>query len=202
MSWRDFKCDSVGFKGFKGFKFVCLPPLKPLRPLKPGEVELKGLFWEGCRANQARTETPTGETATNSPAEWAGKRPGFPGGETGEKQILLAFASPAGSEKPANSHFANPCKCLILCARRPGRRKMLRPLSVYECRLAAEARRRAVFCENHRQQLGGTCPHFDIIERLTPGDPSAALDSCLLWRLVSDSRNRRIEQGCRSKGEF
>ena len=143
----------------------------------------------GAKMNLAAYRTAAGDVAANSPAEWTAKRPEFAGGETGEKQILLAFASPAGSEKPANSHFVQFGKYLILGARRPGRRKTLRPLSVYEYRLAAEAGRRAAFCENHRQQLGGTCQNFDIIERLIPGDPAAALDNCLLWRLIRSGQN-------------
>lgn len=128
--------------------------------------------------------TAADDMAANSPAEWTAKRPEIVGGGTGEKQILLAFAETAGGEIPANADFAKSCKCLILDARRPGRRKILRPLSVYEYRLAAEAGRRAVFCENHRKQLGGNCQHFDVIERLAHGDPAAALDACLLWRLI------------------
>lgn len=189
MSWRDFKRDPAGFKGFKGFKLPGTPPLKPLRPLKPGEMVLKSPSLDSCRPDTAEYRTAAGDTAANSPAEWTAERPEFAGGETGEKQILLAFASPAGSEITANSHFAKSCKCLILGARHPGRRKILRPLSVYEYRLAAEAGRRAVFCENHRRELDGSCQHFEIIERLIPGDQAAALDGCLLWQRI------RIGQG-------
>lgn len=67
------------------------------------------------------------------------------------------------------------------------RRRQDRPAS-YEEQLAEEAERRVSFCVTHARMLG-TCPHFGIIEGYQPGDRAAALDSCLLWRLVRAGSN-------------
>lgn len=64
-------------------------------------------------------------------------------------------------------------------------------LSGCQRQLADEAERRADFCNIHRAMLGA-CERFSIIERLTPGDQAAALDACLLWRLIRTGQN--IEQ--------
>lgn len=63
--------------------------------------------------------------------------------------------------------------------------RVFRPtLSGGQIQLADEAERRADFCERHRLLIGGDCERFNVIERLTPGDQAAALDACLLWRLI------------------
>lgn len=74
----------------------------------------------------------------------------------------------------------------------------------YEKQLADEAERRADFCNIHRAMLG-TCEHFNVIERLGNSaanstittDQAAALDACLLWRLIRTGRN--IEQAAQAE---
>lgn len=194
MNWRDFKHDPAGFKGFKGFMPISPPHLKPLEPLKTEELAEKCEAAAPCGQLPAGDQTEASELAAKILAIFTAKQPEIAGGGTSEKQILLDFAETARGENLADSHFAKSCNYSILDARHPGRRKILRPLSVYEYRLAAEAGRRAVFCENHRQQFGGNCPHFEIIEGWAPGDPAAALDCCLLWQKIRGGQRALPEQ--------
>ena len=62
------------------------------------------------------------------------------------------------------------------------------PLTRYEQQLVAESAARADFCEIHRGMLGGTCQHFDVIERRVQGNKVRALNSCLLWQVVRAGR--------------
>ena len=130
------------------------------------------------------SESTTTDNPGNNPAKLSAEQLEIAGGGSGEKQILLVFAATAGGENSADLRFAPFCNSLNTNDFSGGRRKKLRPLSAFEFQLAAAAGRRAVFCENHRRQLGDTCAHFDVIERLAPGNPAAALDSCLLWQRI------------------
>jgi len=66
------------------------------------------------------------------------------------------------------------------------------PPTTFKEKLAEEADRRTDFCWLHRATLGGACERFNVVERLTPGAQSAALDSCLLWALIC--AGEKIEQ--------
>ena len=68
--------------------------------------------------------------------------------------------------------------------------KIARPrLSISRQQLAEEAEHRDDFCNTHRKMIGGVCQHYNVTKGFESGDRVAALNSCLLWRLVNSGRN-------------